>query len=55
MNSSLNNGIMCTANTNENKMYIEQITTQKQCKKIKQDFQIKDNVKYILNINIFNK
>ena len=29
---------MCAPNANENKMNIEQITTQKQRKKIKQDF-----------------
>ena len=42
---------MCTPNTNENKMNIEQITTQKQRKKIKTRFfklRIMLNIYYIL-------
>ena len=60
MNSSFNSGIMCTpndANKNENKMNIEQITTQKMLDAVKENkiLKVNDNVRCVLNKNMFDK
>ena len=62
MNSSFNSGIMCTpndANKNENKMNIEQITTQKLLDAVHENkskiLKANDNVRCILNKNMFDK
>ena len=62
MNSSFNSGIMCTpndANKNENKMNIEQITTQKMIDAAQENknkiFKVNDNVRCVLIKNMFDK
>ena len=62
MNSSFNSGIMCTpndANKNENKMNIDQKTTQKMSDAIQENknkiLKVNDNVRCVLNKNMFDK
>ena len=62
MNSSFNSCIRCTpndANENENKMNIEQITTQKMLDAVQENknkiLKVNDNVRCVLNKNMFDK